>query len=278
MGVDLLPYQAHVARPRRRRHGGARGHECTGWWSPERASRDARDSTGEKGHGGDGGQPWRRRRSGSGPPRLRGRRVGPAGPTPRPGDDRGAVGRGWSLVILFRRWSRRTASRRLARWRRLFTVPTGVARARAVSSSDHPSRWRHTTTARWRTSRSARARMVGSLIGPTSVASRVHLRRRCPVATAQHRAGPVECDPVDPAAGVVEPADPSPALIRPGHGLVHRLDRQVLIPEGERQGPGDVVPCLSVEVGERTPASPVQLGLADPTGGRLDGPGRGGAR
>ena len=39
-----------------------------------------------------------------------------------------------------RRWARRVARRRVARWRRLLTVPTGVESAMAVSASDQPRR------------------------------------------------------------------------------------------------------------------------------------------
>src|SRR5690606_21110180 len=73
----------------------------------------------------------------------------------------GLIGEGAVQVVhdssSSRRWPRRCSRMRWARWRRLLTVPSRILRAAAVSATDHPRRWRQTTTERCLGSSSARA-------------------------------------------------------------------------------------------------------------------------
>ena len=155
------------------------------------------------------------------------------------------------------RWARSICSRRVARWRRLLTVPGRVSSAAAVSCFGHAE-----VEAADDDGAVADVEVVqcGATrgFGHRPHVGRVAVDRRVGLAAAavEHRRRPVEADAVHPAAGVVVGADLRPTGIGPGHRLVDCFGRQLRVTEGQGQRPPDLSRLIAVEVGERRMPAP----------------------
>ena len=124
--------------------------------------------------------------------------------------------------------------------------PSRRWRAAAVSATDQPRRYRHTTTDRCFGSSSASAACTSGSTGTGSSWSARYRWRRATLRRRKTDSDQFMATQVHPGRRVAT-ADGPPAFVGPGERLVDRVGGQVGVADGERNGPAEPLALGGVE-------------------------------